>query len=66
MNKSGKASMADISGKPATAREAVAEGWVLLSGDAWMMIKGGEIPKGDVLGVARVAGIMAAKSTPRI
>ena len=66
MDKSGKASMADISGKLATAREAVAEGWVLLSGDAWMMIKGGEIPKGDVLGVARVAGIMAAKSTPRI
>ncbi|MBM2828202.1 MAG: molybdenum cofactor biosynthesis protein [Actinobacteria bacterium] len=64
--KSGKASMADISGKPATAREAVAEGWVLLSAAAWRMIKGGEIPKGDVLGVARVAGIMAAKSTPRI
>lgn len=58
--------MADVSGKPATAREAISEGWVLLSGRAWEMIGKGEIPKGDVLAVARVAGIMAAKSTPRI
>ena len=64
--KSGKASMADISGKQATSREATAEGWVLLSRPAWRMIRNGEMPKGDVLGVARVAGIMAAKSTPRI
>ena len=66
MSRSGKATMADISGKPATAREAVAEGWVLLSIPAWRMIQKGKIPKGDVLGVARVAGIMAAKSTPQI
>ena len=66
MSRSGKATMADISGKPATAREAVAEGWVLLSIPAWRMIQRGKIPKGDVLGVARVAGIMAAKSTPQI
>ncbi len=58
--------MADISGKHATAREAAAEGWVSISRPAWRMIQGGEIPKGDVLGVARVAGIMAAKATPRI
>ncbi len=58
--------MADISGKAATAREAVAEGWVFLSERAWRMIRRGEIPKGDVTAVARIAGIMAAKATPRI
>jgi cyclic pyranopterin phosphate synthase len=58
--------MADISGKPATGREAVAEGWVLLSPSSWSMVRGGKIPKGDVFAVARVAGIMAAKATPRI
>jgi len=58
--------MADISGKPATEREAVAEGWVLLSPSSWRMVRGGKVPKGDVLAVARVAGIMAAKATPRI
>jgi cyclic pyranopterin phosphate synthase len=62
----GKAVMADISGKPGTARAAAAEGWVLLSRSAWSMIRRGEIPKGDVLAVARVAGILAAKATPRI
>jgi cyclic pyranopterin phosphate synthase len=62
----GKAVMADISGKPGTARAAAAEGWVLLSRSAWSMILRGEIPKGDVLAVARVAGILAAKATPRI
>jgi cyclic pyranopterin phosphate synthase len=58
--------MADTSGKPATERESVAEGWVFLSDPAWEMVRKGSIPKGDVLGVARVAGIMAAKSTPAI
>lgn len=58
--------MADVSGKPATVREAVAEGRVFLSPAAWAMVKGGTIPKGDVFAVARVAGIAAAKDTPRI
>ncbi len=66
MNGTGKAAMADIGGKPATAREAVAEGRVLLSGPAWKMVRDGEIPKGDVFAVARVAGILAAKDTPRL
>ncbi|MGE5664750.1 MAG: cyclic pyranopterin monophosphate synthase MoaC [Deltaproteobacteria bacterium] len=66
MKETGKATMADIGGKPATAREAVAEGRVFLSVDAWEMVRGGGIPKGDVFGVARVAGILAAKETPRI
>ncbi len=66
MRETGKATMADISGKPGTAREAVAEGWVFLSRAAWEMVRGGKIPKGDVFAVARVAGILAAKETPRI
>ncbi|MGE5189737.1 MAG: cyclic pyranopterin monophosphate synthase MoaC [Gemmatimonadota bacterium] len=66
MNGTGTATMADIGGKPATAREAVAEGRVFLSGAAWEMVRRGAIPKGDVFGVARVAGILAAKETPRI
>ncbi len=66
MTEAGKAAMADIGGKPPTAREAVAEGWVSLSRDAWRMVRDGEIPKGDVFAVARVAGILAAKETPRL
>lgn len=66
MKKAVKARMADLSGKPATAREAVAEGWVLLSRSAWGRIARGKMPKGDVLGVAQVAGILAAKATPRL
>jgi len=66
MGETGKATMADIGGKPPTAREAIAEGRVFLSGPAWEMVRRGEIPKGDVFAVARVAGILAAKDTPRI
>jgi cyclic pyranopterin phosphate synthase len=62
----GKASMADVSGKGKTAREAVAEGWIRISLEAWEMVRAGTIPKGDVLCVARVAGIAAAKETPRL
>jgi cyclic pyranopterin phosphate synthase len=58
--------MADVSGKAESARRAVAEGWATLSPECWRMLRDGEIPKGDVLGVARVAGILAAKDTPRI
>jgi cyclic pyranopterin phosphate synthase len=66
MGKAGDARMADISGKRETARRAVAEGWAILSPDSWKMLRDGKIPKGDVLGVARVAGILAAKDTPRL
>ncbi len=58
--------MADISGKTESARRAVAEGWAILSPGCWKMLCDGKIPKGDVLGVARVAGIQAAKDTPRL
>ena len=66
MGASGRVWMADVSGKEATAREAVAEGWVFLSGVAWEMIRDGRMAKGDVPAVARVAGILAAKDTPRL
>ena len=66
MKGSGRVAMADVSGKEATAREAVAEGWVFLAGTAWEGIRDGRMAKGDVPAVARVAGILAAKDTPRI
>jgi len=58
--------MADVSGKEPTAREAVAEGFVRLSAQAWGLVRAGRLAKGDVLTVARVAGISAAKDTPRL
>lgn len=62
----GRVTMADVSAKEETVRVAVAEGRVILSPPAWRMLKRGRIPKGDVLSVARVAGISAAKETARI
>ena len=60
----GTAHMVDVSGKDVTARSASAEGLVLLSAEAVGALRGGTVPKGDALGVARVAGIQAAKRTP--
>ena len=59
----GKARMVDVSDKPATAREAVARGWVEMAPATLELVSGGGAAKGDVLGVARLAGIMAAKRT---
>jgi cyclic pyranopterin phosphate synthase len=59
----GKARMVDVSEKGATARVAVASGSISMKVDTLRLIKQGKIEKGDVLGVARVAGIMAAKKT---
>ncbi len=61
---SGAARMVDVSGKDATARTAVASGMVLVSPEVVDLLRGDGVPKGDALGVARVAGIMAAKRTP--
>jgi len=61
---SGAARMVDVSGKEATHREAVAGGRVLVSPVVVGLLRGEGVPKGDALGVARVAGIMAAKRTP--
>ena len=58
----GQAHMVDVSGKDVTVREAVAEGVVLMRPDTLALAEGGAA-KGDVLGVARLAGIMAAKRT---
>lgn len=59
----GQAHMVDVSAKPVTARVAVAEGFVTMSPETLAQITGGAAKKGDVLGVARLAGIMGAKRT---
>ena len=59
----GAAHMVDVGGKPATARRAVAEGRIAMRPDTLAAIRAGNAPKGDVLGTARIAGIMAAKRT---
>lgn len=63
LDDSGAAHMVDVSAKPATAREATATGRITLSAEALTAIRDGGTKKGDVLAVARVAGIMAAKRT---
>jgi cyclic pyranopterin monophosphate synthase len=60
----GAARMVDVSGKATTDREATALGRVEIASSTADLLRRGEAPKGDVLGVARVAGIMAAKRTP--
>lgn len=62
----GRACMVDVSGKPDTVREAVAEGRVRMQASTRAAILQGDVPKGDVLACARLAGIMAAKETPRL
>ena len=62
----GKAHMVDVGAKAETQREAIARGTVQLQAATLDMILSGGIPKGDVLAVARVAGIMAAKRTPEL
>ena len=59
----GAAHMVDVSAKADTAREAVAEGRITMSAEALEAVRAGNIKKGDVLGTARIAGIMAAKRT---
>ncbi len=62
----GEARMVDVSAKPATERTAVAEGRVVTSKATLALIVSGNAKKGDVLGTARVAGIMAAKRTSEL
>jgi cyclic pyranopterin phosphate synthase len=59
----GEARMVDVSAKPATERTAVAEGRIVVSQKTLDLIVSGNAAKGDVLGTARIAGIMAAKRT---
>jgi cyclic pyranopterin monophosphate synthase len=60
----GAARMVDVSGKDVSVREAVATGRVLVSAEVIALLRGGAVPKGDALAVARIAGIQAAKRTP--
>ena len=62
----GRPRMVDVTGKPDTHREAVAKGTVRMQADTFRLIKQGRIAKGDVLSVAQVAGINAAKQTPHL
>lgn len=66
MRADGSAHMVDVSAKAVTAREASAAGRVLLSAAAIAALRGGTVPKGDALAVARIAGIQAVKRTPEL
>lgn len=62
----GNAWMVDVGPKAETAREAVAAGMITMSRECFERISAGSAPKGDVLGAARIAGIMGAKRTPEL
>ena len=66
INEQGRARMVDVTGKAETTRTAVAEGRIRMSRETAELIRTGGMAKGDVLAVAQVAGIMAAKRTPDI
>jgi cyclic pyranopterin phosphate synthase len=66
LGKSGEARMVDVSAKPLTERTAIAEGRVVMSASTLDLVLRGDAKKGDVLGAARIAGIMAAKKTPEL
>ena len=63
LDEAGHARMVDVSAKNATVRVAVAESMVSMAADVKERLFAGDLPKGDALGVARVAAIMAAKQT---
>jgi cyclic pyranopterin phosphate synthase len=62
----GQAHMMDVGAKAETEREAIAAGRVLMRAETLRLLRAGDLPKGDVLGTARVAGIMAAKRTAEL
>ena len=62
----GNAVMVDVSAKPVTAREATAHGIITMNAEAFAAVQSGTVKKGDVLGVARIAGIMATKRTSEL
>jgi len=64
LDDSGAARMVDVSGKDVTVRTATATGRVVVSAEVLRLLRAGSVPKGDALGVARIAGIQAAKRTP--
>lgn len=66
LDAAGAARMVDVSAKPESAREAVAGARVVVSRETAALLADGQLPKGDALAVARVAGIMGAKRTPEL
>lgn len=66
LDATGAAHMVDVSAKPDTVREAAAEGHIGMAAAVLAAIRAGDIKKGDVLGSARIAGIMAAKQTSNL
>lgn len=64
LDDAGAARMVDVSGKEISVRTATASARVVVSDEVIRLLRNGDLPKGDALGVARVAGIMAAKRTP--
>jgi len=66
MDESGRPRMVDVTKKPDTQREAVAKGTVRMQAATFDLLKRGKMAKGDVLAVAKLAGIMAAKQTPSL
>lgn len=66
INRKGEASMVDVSAKPAQRREALAEGRIVLAPTTLELIQNNQLKKGDVLSIARIAGIQAAKQTQHL
>ena len=66
LDKEGRAKMVDVTEKPSTVREAIARGSVYIKPETLKLIQDKKIPKGDVLCVARVAGIQAVKKTSEL
>ncbi len=66
IDEQGRPRMVDVSGKPDTQREALAKGVVRMQASTLDRLRKGEMAKGDVLAVAQLAGIMAAKQTPHL
>ncbi|WP_396658807.1 cyclic pyranopterin monophosphate synthase MoaC [Microbacterium oxydans] len=66
LDAAGRAHMVDVTAKQPTVRTATARGFVRCSTDVIAALRDGTMPKGDVLAVARIAGIQAAKSTPAL
>ncbi len=61
LDEHGQAAMVDVSAKPVVRREAVAEGFLVAGTETLDQLEAGDLPKGEALGAARIAGIMAAK-----
>jgi cyclic pyranopterin phosphate synthase len=66
INRKGEAAMVDVSAKPPMRREAVAKGRIMLQAATLDLIRNNQVKKGDVLSIARIAGIQAAKQTQHL